>query len=524
MAFQEQGRDLQDRTPFDAIGWLLANSRALLGRRGLLLLPAVALLAYLGGGDTALLIAAVGLPLCAAIAGSLLQKRDRAEPGARDAGALRQHLATHLDAGLRDAGRTGKSTACLVLRLDQAARLRDLHGAAAEAEVLARCADRLCAALRDGDLVIRLPEAGFAVGLRSGRRLDLETLIQLSARLQAALNTAINLNAMPQYVTYSVGFCLGQRSPSPTGEALLLAADMAARDALLHGPAAIRAFTPDIALLQADQMALRETLEMALEDGQIRPHFQPQVSTETGTISGFEALARWYHPERGIIGPAEFLPMIDDLGLAERLAEVMLFHSMMALNAWDRAGLMVRSVGVNFSTADLRNPRLAEKLKWELDRFDLTPNRLSIEILETVVADTDNDISVRNIAALANMGCGIDLDDFGTGNASIGSIRRFTVRRIKIDRSFVTHVDDDPTQQRMISALISLADQLGLDTLAEGVETGAEHAMLAQLGCRHVQGFGIARPMPFEDTIPWIVGHLSLQTAPPKIGKRAILP
>ena len=128
---------------------------------------------------------------------------------------------------------------------------------------------------------------------------------------------------------------------------------------------------------------------------------------------------------------------------------------------------------------------------------------------------------VRNIAALARLGCGIDLDDFGTGHAGITNIRRFSVRRLKIDRSFVTHVDEDREQQKIVSAILSLAERLGLETLAEGVETPGEHAMLAQLGCGHVQGFGIGRPMPFEQTVDWITSHRARHPAPPKIGHRA---
>jgi diguanylate cyclase len=188
---------------------------------------------------------------------------------------------------------------------------------------------------------------------------------------------------------------------------------------------------------------------------------------------------------------------------------VILYHALMALTAWDKAGLQIPTVAVNFSAQELRNPRLAERLKWELDRFDLEPKRLTVEVLETVVAETENDVVVANIAGLSRLGCGIDLDDFGTGHASITSLRRFAVRRIKIDRSFVTRLDIDPDQQKMVSAILSMADQLGLATLAEGVETPGEHAMLAQLGCGDIQGFGIARPMPVDETMDWITRHRS---------------
>ena len=171
--------------------------------------------------------------------------------------------------------------------------------------------------------------------------------------------------------------------------------------------------------------------------------------------------------------------------------------------------------GVNFSGAELRNAKLVDKIRWELDRFDLTAERLSVEILETVVTDTADDTVTRNIKSLTSLGCFIDLDDFGTGNASIAAIRRFGVSRIKIDRSLVKKADRDSEQQRMISAVLTMAERLGVETLAEGVETAGEHALLAQLGCHHVQGFGVGRPMPFEKILDWVRAHdASLHDAP----------
>jgi EAL domain-containing protein (putative c-di-GMP-specific phosphodiesterase class I) len=257
----------------------------------------------------------------------------------------------------------------------------------------------------------------------------------------------------------------------------------------------------------------------ALNAGQILPWFQPQISTDTGRITGFEALARWQHPDRGLISPAEFLPLLEQTGQLERLGEVMLYHTLIALRDWDAAGLNVPRAAINITMDELHNPKLIDRIRWELDRFDLTPARLAIEVLENVVAAAPEDIVARNINGLARLGCAIDLDDFGTGHASISSIRRFAVGRIKIDRSFVLKVDRDPEQQRMVNAILTMADRLGLDTLAEGVETLGEHAMLAQLGCGHVQGFGIARPMPFDQTIDWIRTHEAKMQEAPLIGR-----
>ncbi|MEZ5885497.1 MAG: bifunctional diguanylate cyclase/phosphodiesterase [Paracoccaceae bacterium] len=433
---------------------------------------------------------------------------------------LRARAEQALQTVLAHAATTGKSTACLVVVLDDARLIVERHGQAAHDQAIRRVAERLRVTMRQHDTVARLEGDRFALALGPMRRADLETLIQIAARAQAAVQEPMSIDAMTLYVSCSIGLCLPGRIVEPTGTALLAAAELAADDAWRNGPSAIRAFSQEIAAHAEHRQSLRDQIEFALDHGQIVAHFQPQLSTDTGQVSGFEALARWKHPERGLLPPGEFLSALTSSGLAARLGEVILFQALNALRAWDRAGYRVPNVAVNFCREELRNPKLVDKLKWELDRFDLDAGRLTIEILETVVAETENDMVVRNIAALAGLGCGIDLDDFGTGHASITSIRRFTVSRLKIDRSFVTRVDCDPTQQRMVAAILSMAEQLSLETLAEGVETVGEHAMLAQLGCGHVQGYAIARPMPFDETIAWLERHRAKLDATPHLGRR----
>lgn len=490
------------------------------GRAVLATVPALALGAYWLGGERALIVAALALPLVLA----LLWRTERASPLDATLGAGGQvplpAILALLNQAYQDRAASGRTSCCLVVRIDGFDRLIGLQGMGVLTEIMEEASERLLAVLRLGDRVAILPDGGFVIGLRPERRIDLENMIQLSARLQAALTPAINIGTATHYVTGSVGFCLLDRAHEPRAEVLLQAALDAAQDASLNGPGAIRAFTPDVKARQQARSTQKQDLEAALDEGQIRPHFQPQVSTDTGEVTGFEALARWYHPQRGILPPGQFLPAIEQMGLAERLGEVMLFHALQAMSRWDRAGHRITSVGVNFSAEELRNPQLAEKVRWELDRFALSPDRLSVEVLETVVAERENDIIIRNVRALADMGCRIDLDDFGTGHAAFSSVRRFPVRRIKIDRSFVTRVDREMEQQRMVAALVSMADQLGLETLAEGVETGAEHAMLAQLGCANVQGFGIARPMPFEETLPWMDSLRAAPVIAPRIGRK----
>jgi len=480
---------------------------ALLGPHLAAFLPAIMLGAYWFGGEGVLLTTAVLLPAAMVLAGLAPRKsrqsgRDGVTglPG-RD--ALVRHLGAHAPAGADDE----RSRISLALEIDNFDTLATQYGPLGTETILQTIADRLRATLRASDLVAKLGDARFGLSLEKTPRVDLETMIQLSRRLQKALEAPISLGGARILITSSVGFALPSRVPDNTAEASLAAAESALSEAQASGPGSVRAYTRSMPARVAVPDKLGKEIVKALEEGQIRPWFQPQISTDTGHLTGFEALARWRHPEKGMIAPGAFLPSIARSGMFERLGEIILFHALSAIREWDRAGLDVPTVAVNFSPDELKNPKLYDKVRWELDRFDLAPDRLTIEVLEDVVARSDDDMTTRNVAALSKLGCPIDLDDFGTGHASISNIRRFDVSRIKIDRSFITHVDSDRDQQNMVAAILTMAERLGLETLGEGVETHGEHAMLAQLGCGHVQGYSIAKPMPFEDTTSWIVAH-----------------
>ena len=486
-------------------------------------LPAVTLAAFWFGGERVLVATALGLPMLFALFGAF--RHDTTVPEFPDVlGGLSSvpQMERHLTGVLQAAPVTGETTGILVVMVDGLHDIETSYGNATVAALQERLADRLISALRGPDMIARVRPGCFAVMLAPMRRLDLEAMIQVAARLQSAIAPAMSVDATRIYITGSVGFCLAARAPQQTAAGMIAAASAAALDALRSGPGAIRAYSAEISMRHQQTEDLRDSLERAFDEGQIQPWFQPQVSTDTGALTGLEALARWVHPERGVVPPAEFLPAVMDAGLAARLCDTMLAGALSSLRKWDQAGIRIPRVAVNFSESELRDPRLVERIKWELDRFDLRPDRLCIEILETVVADSTADIIQRNLAGLSRLGCPLDLDDFGTGHASLGSIRRFGVGRLKIDRSFVTHLHEDREQQRTVAAILSLAEQLGLDTLAEGVELQEEHNMLAQLGCKHVQGYVLARPMPFDDVVPWLTQYRTGLRPVPRIGTRTV--
>lgn len=487
----------------------------LTGPPALAFLPCISLASYWFGGEGALIIVSGLLPLIYLAAGAIHEDRPTAD---RYGDILpRAAFEANVVKTFERCNETRLHSNLLFILLEEFDQLAGRHGQSTADLVRQRTEDRLTAVLRDEDMIGEMGDVRFTVCTAPMRQLDLENCIQLAGRLQSAIEEPISVDGIAIYLTASIGFCQHARAPGKTASDWIEAANIALTEAQRHGPTAIRAFNEDMHRAQKIRTTLRDDAANALDTGQIQPWFQPQISTDTGEITGFEALAHWTHPERGMIPPAEFLPALEEAALLERLAEVMMYHSFAALKAWDGAGLTVPQVGVNFAGSELNNPRLLEKIKWELDRFDLSPDRLAVEVLETVVASAPHDMITRNINALGELGCTIDLDDFGTGHASIASIRRFSVGRIKIDRSFVIKADRDPDQQRMISAILTMAERLGVETLAEGVETVGEHVLLAQLGCDHVQGFGIARPMPFEKTLDWIVGHTQKLQDMPRI-------
>lgn len=484
------------------------------GPPALAFVPAFCLAAFWFGGEGALIVLAGLLPVIYLFSGGFngrLRVRADALNGVIPRAAF-EDLTEQIYQSTKEAGREAVTYFVLIEDFEEVV---DRYGQAAADVIVQRTGERLQAAMRSDDRVGQYGDARFGICTAPVRQLDLELCIQLATRMQAAAEDPISIDGTAVYISVSVGFCQLSRAPGTSGAEWLEAAAIALRNAVRRGPSAIRAFSDQMRHETQSRAELREEVVQALDSGQIIPWFQPQISTDTGLITGFEALARWNHPDRGMISPAEFLPAVEQAGKLERLAEVMIYHAFVALKAWDQAGAKVPQVGVNFAGSELSNPKLLDKIKWELDRFELTPDRLAVEVLETVVASNADDTITRNINALGKLGCRIDLDDFGTGHASIGSVRRFAVSRIKIDRSFVMKADRDPEQQRMISAILTMAERLQIETLAEGVETVGEHVLLAQLGCDHVQGFGIARPMPFDQTLDWIERHTAkLQEVP----------
>lgn len=416
----------------------------------------------------------------------------------------REQIIEALDETLKRNNRHAYKAIVIVAEIDGFHDLRRQSNGKDIRRILRTLEVRLKGDLLRHDVVRRLDGDQFAIAISPLRNLSRAEMLDLAVEIQACMASPIHLGNGAAQITMSIGCAMSQGTPNETGEDLLEAARTAQVEAAKQGDAMIRIYSDSMKeRINARRALLTDALN-AIKSGDIQAYFQPQLCLSTQQVSGVEALARWNHKVRGLISPAEFLPILEEAGMMRHLGLAMLRDSLRALRHWDDADVHVPHVSVNMSAYELRDPNLVDIIQLELDAFDLSPDRLVIEILETVVAQGTDDPIIRNLHAISDVGCSIDLDDFGTGHAAITTIKNYAVNRIKIDRSFVTHVDHDENQQQMVNAILLVAQGLSIETLAEGVETDLEIRHMAQTGCGHAQGFAIARPLPPAETLDWL--------------------
>ena len=470
------------------------------GTHMLAFLPALCLAAFWGGGEILLVTFALFTPLLYAVTGGF-GNRSRSDR------LMTENVLTPATVSqdfLEIARHNGQTTACFQIGITGLEEIARRLGDEAARDAGNVVKGRLKSALRSGDHVFQTGESRFVVFLAPGFRLKLDGLLDLGKRLRAAVEEPLSLAGTTQFLFAAVGVASSLNfARNTTAETWMTSAAHALGEAASNGQSATRVWSDKLSQNHQARRALREDLSSALANGEIQAYFQPQVSVRTGSVVGMEALARWEHPKRGCIEPAEFLRAILDSGEMEELGKTVLAQSLAALRRWDDAALDVATVSVNFSDIELRNPNLPDHIKWELDRLELPSHRLAIEVLENVASNAD-DMIHRNLTKLATLGCRIDLDDFGTGNASVAALRHLPVKRIKIDRSLITSVDAHSDQKRMLRAVLSMSDCLGLETLAEGVETVGEQGILRDFGCQYAQVFLFAKPMPAKACEDWL--------------------
>jgi diguanylate cyclase (GGDEF)-like protein len=504
--------------------------------------PLMVAVAWWIGQDAVLFVVSVLFPLLVAVQALMpapgagaADKATAAAPDRADAAAdpltglpPRDAALARLAAFLTSVRTTGKMCAILVIDIDRFRHVNERFGIDAGDAILKVAAARISEAIRAEDVATRIAGDRFAVVLSPLARAEFENVMATAGRLRDALAAPIPLDQTELHLTVSIGLCLAGRAPENTAPAMLQAAEEAMVEARRNGRGAIANYSPRMRRESRKHRALSADLDAALVRGEFKAWFQPQIDAQTGAPAGFEALARWEHPDEGILTPDRFLRALAAAEAEPRLGEAMLAQSLTALKAWDKAELGVPGVAINLSTNELRDTGFCDRLKWETDRHEVDPCRVAIEIKESLLgpvwdtagdADADADGVARNLHGLKDFGFRLDLDDFGTGRASIATICRFRTDRIKIDRSFVAGMETDAGQRAAVAGIIRLATTLGIEAIAEGVESPAETALLAEMGCACVQGFAVARPMPAAKVPGWIESYgRSLKNRPPRSG------
>ncbi|ARN18721.1 sensor domain-containing protein [Piscinibacter gummiphilus] len=400
---------------------------------------------------------------------------------------------------LATARRNGAPVAVLFIDLDRFKRVNDSLGHAAGDDLLRHVADRIGAARRHSDIAGRLSGDEFVLVLPDCSAAHATDIVE---RLQASLAVPIELAGTRTQCSASIGIAMFPHDGNDI-DTLLQRADMAMYQAKGETRGRFAFFSHELNVAAQERLAMEDALRLALQNGGLALHYQPQVSMNTGELHGVEALARWTDPHFGAVPPSRFVPLAEDCGLIGELGQWALNLACTQLAAWRAEGLRVPSVSVNFSPTSFHDLGLPEFVAATLARHGLDPTDLTVEITESVLMDEHPSVA-STIQALSTMGVRLAMDDFGTGYSSLSSLRRLPISELKLDRSFINDLERNPTARALSRAVAQIGSTLGLTVVAEGVETDAQHALLARQGYHVAQGYLLAKPLPPEAFGTWL--------------------
>jgi diguanylate cyclase (GGDEF)-like protein len=380
----------------------------------------------------------------------------------------------------------------LFIDLDDFKLINDSLGHAGGDELLKEAARRLQSAVRPGDTVARISGDEFAVILSDLARPDDAALV--AQKIIDRLATPVQVRGHEVFVTASIGIAAFP-ADGDDAEALLGAADAAMYRAKQSGRNGYQFFTADINQRTRARVQLGSELRRALEREEFALVYQPKYDLRTGRPCAAEALLRWNHPERGVVSPGEFIPVLEETGLIVAVGEWVLQRACKDLKSWQAEGAVVVPIAVNLSARQFRQQDLDLRLIDLIKSAGVQTKLIELEITESQLMQ-DPHHAIRIMRSLSNAGIRIAIDDFGTGYSSLSYLTRFPVSALKIDRSFVADVLSDQADAAIVRTIIDMAHTLGSIVIAEGVETAEQAALLRKLGCEQAQGYYFARPMP----------------------------
>jgi diguanylate cyclase (GGDEF)-like protein len=421
-----------------------------------------------------------------------------------------QHLATHdaltglpnrvllndrLQQAIAHADRDMRSFAVLVCDLDRFKLINDSLGHRAGDELLQEVARRLSTVVRTADTLARSGGDEFIlIGTSIG---DAEGAAQLAARVMDVLQAPVRIAAIDIHASPSIGIAM-YPDDGESMQTLLAHADAAMFSAKQYARGTFRRYAPGMDVGGEGRVQLESDLHTAVALQQFELYYQPKVDTRTGEVRSAEALIRWMHPTRGIVSPADFIPLAEECGLIGAIGQWVTREACRQMRAWQIDGVPPLRISVNLSASQFRDSGLVDNIRAALDDAALEARYLEVELTESAVM-SDPEKSVGILEHLSAMGVLVSVDDFGTGYSSMSYLRRFPIDKLKIDRVFIDEIVSRPEDASIVRAIVSLAHSLRLKVVAEGVETPAQLEFLKTAGCDEYQGYYFSRPLPAAD-------------------------
>lgn len=407
-------------------------------------------------------------------------------------------LATQrLYSSIQRARRNESLTALLFIDLDMFKHINDTLGHVVGDQVLVLFAQRIERVLGDNAMVARFGADEFLLQIENVK--TTAEIIALVDKVVESIGEPVTIEGFEIIATVSIGISISPTDTSDVNQ-LIRYADMAMYRAKERGRNCYQFFTLDMHHRVEQRLSLEGSLRRAVERKELILYYQPQVDMRTGEVIGCEALVRWEHPEQGLISPVEFIPLAEELGLIHEIGAWVVDEACRQVGQWQAEGYPKLKIAVNVSPQQLQNRHLAGEILQAVARYNLEPNTLEVEITETSLM-RDTALAITQMRDLSNGGVDLAIDDFGTGYSSLGHLHRFPLHKLKIDRSFVNNIDTPEEQGggTLPRAIISLAHELDLEVIAEGIETETQRDFLIQAQCFAGQGYLYSRPLPQQE-------------------------
>jgi len=416
----------------------------------------------------------------------------------------RTFLTDHFDTLIKGAHRRRERLAVVQLDLDRFKQINDTLGHAAGDYVLVATAERMRESCRASDLCARLGGDEFLMILNAaGTTQEIDVLAK---RILRRINEPIVFQGVTIHPGASAGIAVYPVDADCAAD-LIVHADLALYAAKKQGGGTISYFSDELRRELEHRKQLETDLRDAIADESFTVHFQPQVSLSTSAITGVEALVRWKHHERGMIPPAEFIPVAEKCGLMAAVGRIIVTKAVAEAAEWHSAGIEFGRLAINVSGTELREPDFDTFLFETLERSGLPPTKLALEIVESVILDDEKTGIAAKLRHIRAAGVQLELDDFGTGYASLSHVNPNEIDRLKIDRRFVQNINSNGDNSKIVKAITELARGLGISIVAEGAETQEELNSLMSIGCDQVQGYSIAFPMPDTVAREWMMSR-----------------